>query len=74
MENAAKYQDFARKRPLLAWARFRAAGSLFLKDPADNFILFAVLVLLGTVLLVAFMWFEWRAEHEVLAQFLVRQP
>ena len=74
MEHAAKYQDYAHKRLSLAWARFRGVGRILLRDPANNFILFAVIILVGAVLLVVFMWFEGRAEHEALAQFLVRKP
>jgi len=74
MEYAEKCQYYAHKRLSLAWARFRGVGSIFLKDPSNNFILFAAVILVGAVLLVVFMWFEWRAEHEALAQFLVQKP
>lgn len=74
MDYAAKCQDVAHKRLSLAWERFKGAGNIFLRDPSDNFILFAVVVLVGAVVLVVFMWYEWRAEHEALAQFLVQKP
>lgn len=74
MEYVEKCQDYAHKRLSLVWERFRSMGEIFLKDSSNNFILFAVIILVGAVLLVVFMWYEWRAEHEALAQFLVQKP
>lgn len=74
MGYAAKCQDLAHKRLSLAWARFKGVGSVFVRNPTDSFIIFAMIVLVGTVVLLVFMWVEWRAEHEALARFLIQNP